>query len=32
MFDIVVIAMRWQAKANAYLYWLTTKYPAFAWE
>jgi hypothetical protein len=24
--------MRWQAKANAYLYWLTTKYPAFAWE
>jgi hypothetical protein len=32
MFDIVLIAMRWQAKANAYLYWLTTEYPPFAWE
>lgn len=32
MFEIVLIAMRWQARANAYVYWLTTKYPPFAWE
>ena len=32
MFDIVLIAMRWQARGNAYIYWLTTRYPPFAWE
>jgi hypothetical protein len=32
MFDIVLVAMRWMARANAYAYWLTTRYPPFAWE
>ena len=25
-------ALRWQARGNAYFYWLTTRYPPFAWE
>ena len=32
MFKIVLIALRWQARGNAYFYWLTTRYPPFAWE
>jgi uncharacterized protein DUF4389 len=32
MFKIVVNAMRWTARAQAYEYWLTTKYPPFEWE
>jgi hypothetical protein len=31
MFKIVLITMRWQARGNAYAYWMTTKYPPFAW-
>jgi hypothetical protein len=31
MFDINVVAMRWQVRANAYMIWLTTRYPPFAW-
>ena len=31
MFKIVLVAMRWQARANAYSYWLVTKYPPFVW-
>jgi hypothetical protein len=31
MFRIVLIAMRWQARGNAYAYFMTTKYPPFAW-
>ena len=31
MFRIVLIALRWQARGNAYSLWMTTKYPPFAW-
>jgi hypothetical protein len=31
MFKIVVIAFRWQARGNAYAYWMTTRYPPFVW-
>jgi hypothetical protein len=31
MFNIVVVAMRWQARASAYEGWLVTKYPPFVW-
>lgn len=32
MFKIVLNAMRWTARANAYHYWMTTRYPPFEWE
>jgi len=31
MFNITLIGLRWQARANAYLYWMTTRYPPFVW-
>jgi hypothetical protein len=31
MFRIVLIGLRWQARGNAYSYWLTTRYPPFVW-
>ena len=31
IFDLAVVGMRWTARANAYNYWLTTKYPPFVW-
>jgi Domain of unknown function (DUF4389) len=31
IFDFVVNALRYQTRANAYAYWLTEKYPGFAW-
>jgi uncharacterized protein DUF4389 len=32
MFRIVLNALRWNARANAYHYWLTTRYPPWEWE
>jgi hypothetical protein len=32
MFNIARIGLRWQARGNAYAYWLVTKYPPFVWE
>ena len=32
MFKIVLIALRWQARGNAYAYWMTTRYPPFVWD
>jgi hypothetical protein len=31
MFRIVRIAFRWQMRGGAYMLWMTTKYPPFAW-
>ena len=31
MFKIALVGLRWQARANAYAYWMTTKYPPFVW-
>jgi Domain of unknown function (DUF4389) len=31
MFRIVLIALRWSARGNAYGAWMVTKYPPFAW-
>jgi Domain of unknown function (DUF4389) len=31
MFDIVVVALRWQARGNAYALWLITRYPPWIW-
>jgi len=31
MFKIALVGLRWQARANAYAYWTTTKYPPFVW-
>jgi hypothetical protein len=31
MFKIALVGLRWQARGNAYAYWLTTKYPPFVW-
>ena len=31
MFNIVLVAMRWQARGNAYTYAWTTRYPPFTW-
>jgi hypothetical protein len=31
MFRIVLIAFRWQMRGGAYMLWMTTKYPPFAW-
>jgi hypothetical protein len=32
MFDIVRISLRWLARANAYEYWMVTRYPPFIWD
>ena len=31
LFNIAVIGFRWQARANAYVYWMVPRYPPFAW-
>lgn len=31
MFRIALVGLRWQARGNAYAYWLATKYPPFVW-
>ena len=31
MFKIALVGLRWQARGNAYAYWLTTRYPPFVW-
>jgi hypothetical protein len=31
IFNIALVGLRWQARANAYHVWLTTKYPPFVW-
>jgi uncharacterized protein DUF4389 len=31
MFDVVVIAFRWLARANAFALWMTERYPPFVW-
>jgi hypothetical protein len=31
MFKIALVGLRWQARGNAYAYWLVTKYPPFVW-
>lgn len=31
LFDFNLIAMRWQARANAYSYWMTERYPPWDW-
>jgi hypothetical protein len=32
MFNIVKISLRWMARASAYEYWMTTRYPPFVWD
>ena len=32
MFNIARIGLRWQARGNAYAYWLVTRYPPFVWD
>jgi Domain of unknown function (DUF4389) len=32
LFNITRIALRWQARGNAYAYWMVTRYPPFVWE
>jgi hypothetical protein len=32
MFKIVRVALRWTARANAYEYWMVTRYPPFVWD
>jgi len=32
LFNIAKIGMRWQARSNAYTYWLVTRYPPFVWD
>jgi hypothetical protein len=32
MFNICRVALRWTARANAYEYWLVTRYPPFVWD
>jgi hypothetical protein len=31
MFDLALVAVRRPQRANAYLYWLVTRYPPFEW-
>jgi hypothetical protein len=31
MFDILLVALRWQARGNAYALWLVTRYPPWVW-
>jgi hypothetical protein len=32
MHRIALVALRWQARSNAYTYWLVTRYPPFVWD
>jgi hypothetical protein len=32
LFNIARIGLRWQARSNAYTYWLVTRYPPFVWD
>ncbi len=32
LFNIARIGLRWNARGNAYAYWLVTKYPPFVWD
>jgi hypothetical protein len=32
LFNIVVVAFRWQMRGNAYEYWLTKRYPPWVWD
>ena len=32
MHRITLVALRWQARSNAYTYWLVTRYPPFVWD
>ena len=32
MFNICRVALRWTARANAYEYWMVTRYPPFVWD
>jgi Domain of unknown function (DUF4389) len=32
MFDIVLVAARWQERGFAYAIWMTTRYPPFVWD
>jgi hypothetical protein len=32
LFDIVLIALRWSARASAYAYFMVTSYPPFVWD
>jgi hypothetical protein len=32
MHRISLVALRWQARSNAYTYWLVTRYPPFVWD
>jgi hypothetical protein len=31
LFDFNVVALRWQNRANVYMYWMTEKYPPWEW-
>lgn len=31
LFDFNVVALRWQTRANVYSYWMTERYPPWAW-
>ena len=31
LFDFNVVALRWQTRMNAYSYWMTERYPPWAW-
>lgn len=32
MFNLILIPLRWQARASAYHVWMVTQYPPFDWE
>lgn len=32
LFNIVTVALRWQANVVAYAYWMTDRYPSLAWQ
>jgi hypothetical protein len=32
MFDIVLVALRWQSRGYAYALWMVTRYPPFVWD
>ena len=31
MFNFALVGLRWQQRANTYIYWMTEKYPPFEW-
>jgi hypothetical protein len=31
IFELMIPGLRWTARGNAYAYWMTTRYPPFAW-